>query len=218
MRAVSVVVAAAAAASPLARPPGGHSVQGACLSQGAAPSTCAWTTNQRRSCPGTAGWLFAMARPSEELRSGLGVEVTVGNDPIPDNPGASSPSEGTFEDDLRDEVQKMLEGLGAEIKQALLTKRKKFEMDTKASIKTTSETIEHIWKTQQEQRQNLHLKYSQQFLTLFREWNIDMRKAQEQEEKLASMFQEQRKVLHQARVVQKQRLQKIKNLHTQFLK
>ncbi|KAF0876921.1 SYCP3 protein, partial [Crocuta crocuta] len=71
------------------------------------------------------------------------------------------------------------------IKQALLTKRKKFEMDTKASIKTTSETIEHIWKTQQEQRQNLHLKYSQQFLTLFREWNIDMRKAQEQEEKLA---------------------------------
>lgn len=34
-------------------------------------------------------------------------------------------------------------------------------------------------------RQNLHLKYSQQFLTLFREWDTDMRKAQEQEEKLA---------------------------------
>ena len=34
-------------------------------------------------------------------------------------------------------------------------------------------------------RQNLHLKYSQQFLTLFWEWDTDMRKAQEQEEKLA---------------------------------
>ena len=34
-------------------------------------------------------------------------------------------------------------------------------------------------------RQNLHLKYSQQFLTLFREWNVDMQKAQKQQEKLA---------------------------------
>ena len=34
-------------------------------------------------------------------------------------------------------------------------------------------------------RQNLYLKYAQQFQTLFREWDIDMQKAQEQEEKLA---------------------------------
>lgn len=34
-------------------------------------------------------------------------------------------------------------------------------------------------------RQNLHLEYSQQFQTLFREWDIDIQKAQEQEEKLA---------------------------------
>lgn len=34
-------------------------------------------------------------------------------------------------------------------------------------------------------RQKLHLKYSQQFLTLFWDWDTDMRKVQEQEEKLA---------------------------------
>lgn len=34
-------------------------------------------------------------------------------------------------------------------------------------------------------RQNLYLKYAQQFQTLFREWDLDMKKAQEQEEKLA---------------------------------
>ena len=34
-------------------------------------------------------------------------------------------------------------------------------------------------------RQNLYLKYAQQFQTLFREWDINMQKAQEQEEKLA---------------------------------
>ncbi|XP_047703485.1 synaptonemal complex protein 3-like isoform X2 [Prionailurus viverrinus] len=145
----------------------------------------------------------------QERRDLSGPEaVPEGNNPVPDKPGESSPSAGTFEDDVGNEVQKMLERLG---------ERKMFEMGTKASIKTTNETIEHVWKLQQEQRQNLHLKYSQQFLTLFREWNVDMQKAQKQQEKLASMFQEQRKVLQQARVVQNQRLQKIKNLYVQFL-
>ncbi|XP_044091700.1 synaptonemal complex protein 3-like [Neovison vison] len=106
----------------------------------------------------------------------------------------------------------------ADIKQALLAKRKMLEMNAKASVKTTNEKIEHLWKIQQEERQNLHLKYSQQFLTLLWEWDTDMRKAQEQEEKLAGMFQEQRKILQQARVVQNQRLQKIKNLYEKFLK
>ncbi|XP_047703486.1 synaptonemal complex protein 3-like isoform X3 [Prionailurus viverrinus] len=124
----------------------------------------------------------------QERRDLSGPEaVPEGNNPVPDKPGESSPSAGTFEDDVGNEVQKMLERLGVDIKQALLTERKMFEMGTKASIKTTNETIEHVWKLQQEQRQNLHLKYSQQFLTLFREWNVDMQKAQKQQEKLASM-------------------------------
>nr|XP_021539310.1 synaptonemal complex protein 3-like [Neomonachus schauinslandi] len=118
----------------------------------------------------------------------------------------------------RNEIQKMLQGLGVDIKQALLAKRKMFEVNAKAFVKTTNEKIEHVWNIQQEQRQNLHLKYSQQFLTLYRAWDTDMRKAREQEEKLAGMFREQRKILQQARAVQNQRLQKIKNLHEQFLK
>ncbi|KAF3812464.1 hypothetical protein GH733_019600 [Mirounga leonina] len=82
---------------------------------------------------------------------------------------------------------KTLRALILDIKQALLAKRKMFEVNAKALVKTTNEKIEHVWNIQQEQRQNLHLKYSQQFLTLYRAWDTDMRKAREQEEKLASM-------------------------------
>lgn len=39
-----------------------------------------------------------------------------------------------------------------DIKQALLAKRKMFEMNAKASVKTTNEKIERVWKIQQEQR------------------------------------------------------------------
>lgn len=40
----------------------------------------------------------------------------------------------------------------ADINKALLAKRKRLEMYTKASLKTSNQKIEFVWKTQQEQR------------------------------------------------------------------
>ncbi|NXT32407.1 SYCP3 protein, partial [Pelecanoides urinatrix] len=118
----------------------------------------------------------------------------------------------------RGEVQNMLERFGADINKALLAKRKRLEMYTKASLKTSNQKIEHVWKTQQEQRQKLNHEFSQQFLTLFQQWDVDVQKAEEQEEKLANMFRQQQKVFQQARIVQSQRLKTIKQLYEQFLK
>ncbi|KFV47378.1 Synaptonemal complex protein 3 [Gavia stellata] len=119
---------------------------------------------------------------------------------------------------VQGEVQNMLERFGADINKALLAKRKRLEMYTKASLKTSNQKIEHVWKTQQEQRQKLNHEFSQQFLTLFQQWDVDVQKAEEQEEKLANMFRQQQKVFQQARIVQSQRLKTIKQLYEQFLK
>ncbi|NXH71196.1 SYCP3 protein, partial [Hydrobates tethys] len=119
---------------------------------------------------------------------------------------------------MKGEVQNMLERFGADINKALLAKRKRLEMYTKASLKTSNQKIEHVWKTQQEQRQKLNHEFSQQFLTLFQQWDVDVQKAEEQEEKLANMFRQQQKVFQQARIVQSQRLKTIKQLYEQFLK
>ncbi|NXS01242.1 SYCP3 protein, partial [Oxylabes madagascariensis] len=116
------------------------------------------------------------------------------------------------------EVQNMLERFGADINKALLAKRKRLEMYTKASLKTSNQKIEHVWKTQQEQRQKLNHEFSQQFLTLFQQWDVDVQKAEEQEEKLANMLRQQQKVFQQARIVQSQRLKTIKQLYEQFVK
>ncbi|NXF62759.1 SYCP3 protein, partial [Ciccaba nigrolineata] len=123
-----------------------------------------------------------------------------------------------FSDDILGEVQNMLERFGADINKALLAKRKRLEMYTKASLKTSNQKIEHVWKTQQEQRQKLNHEFSQQFLTLFQQWDVDVQKAEEQEEKLTNIFRQQQKVFQQARIVQSQRLKTIKQLYDQFLK
>ncbi|XP_057574892.1 synaptonemal complex protein 3-like [Hippopotamus amphibius kiboko] len=105
-----------------------------------------------------------------------------------------------------------------DIKKVLYAKRKRFMMNTNASVKTINRKIEHVWKTQGEQRQKLFREYSQQFLTLFLEWNIGVKKTKEEEEKLANLLREQQKIFQQARVVQSQRLKKIKNLYNEVIK
>ncbi|CAI9149850.1 unnamed protein product, partial [Rangifer tarandus platyrhynchus] len=66
--------------------------------------------------------------------------------------------------------------------------------------------------------QKLYGEYSQQFLTLFLEWDISMQETKEEEEKLANLFREQQKIFQAERIVQSQRLKKIVNLYDQILK
>ncbi|KAM6290312.1 synaptonemal complex protein 3 [Porphyrio hochstetteri] len=151
--------------------------------------------------------------------SGSEEDIREGETPIIDKHGKKRPlTTHVVPDDVGGEVQNMLERFGADINKALLAKRKRLEMYTKASLKTSNQKIEHVWKTQQEQRQKLNHEFSQQFLTLFQQWDVDVQKAEEQEEKLANMFRQQQKVFQQARIVQSQRLKTIKQLYEQFLK
>ncbi|XP_013803025.1 synaptonemal complex protein 3 isoform X2 [Apteryx mantelli] len=121
--------------------------------------------------------------------SGSEEDIREGETPVVDKHGKKRPlvTPHVVSDDVGGEVQNMLERFGADINKALLAKRKRLEMYTKASLKTSNQKIEHVWKTQQEQRQKLNHEYSQQFLTLFQQWDVDVQKAEEQEEKLASM-------------------------------
>ncbi|XP_042324999.1 synaptonemal complex protein 3 isoform X2 [Sceloporus undulatus] len=121
-------------------------------------------------------------------------------------------------EDVGGEVQNMLERFGADINKALQAKRKRLELYTKSSLKTSNQKLELVWKTQQDQRLKVNQEYSQQFMHIFQQWDADIQKAEEQEEKLANMFRQQQKVFQQARIVQSQRLKTIKQLYEQFLK
>ncbi|XP_048355813.1 synaptonemal complex protein 3 isoform X2 [Sphaerodactylus townsendi] len=153
--------------------------------------------------------------------SGSEEDIREDETPIIDKHGkkrSSTTPHPVVQDDVGGEVQNMLERFGADINKALLAKRKRLELYTKASLKTSNQKIECVWKTQQEQRQKVNHEYSQQFLHVFQQWDADLQKAEEQEEKLANMFRQQQKVFQQARIVQSQRLKTIKQLYEQFLK
>nr|AUR45270.1 Sycp3 [Clarias gariepinus] len=142
--------------------------------------------------------------------------------PIIDKKGKKGPA-GTFEEDeliggVGNEVQTMLEKFGADIGKAMQARRKRLEVLTRSSIKSSNQKIEQLWKTQYSQRQKLAQDYSQQVLSVLQQWETDVKKSEDQEEKLNNLFQQQQKLFQQARVVQNQKMKTIKELYEQFIK
>nr|XP_011448015.2 synaptonemal complex protein 3 [Crassostrea gigas] len=181
-----------------------------------------------------------MPRTSKKERSGHMQEETTAkhklnldnDEPGTDNSPTSSPLRGETPlvprqgkkrenencDEFSSEMQKMLECFGADISKTLVNKRKRLEQYTQNSLKSSTKKVEDIWKMQQTERQKLQDEYVRQVGTVFQQWESDLEKAKEQEEKLNQMFKQQQKMFQQARVVQSQRLKTIKQLHDQFTK
>ncbi|XP_066561756.1 synaptonemal complex protein 3 [Amia ocellicauda] len=116
------------------------------------------------------------------------------------------------------DVTSMLVGFGADISKALHAKRKRLEGYTKSSVKSSNLKIEQIWKSQQNERNKLNEDYRKQFSTVFNQWEGDVQKTKDQEEKLANLFRQQQKLFQQMRAAQGQRLKTIRQLMEQFMK
>ncbi|XP_032898567.1 synaptonemal complex protein 3 isoform X2 [Amblyraja radiata] len=85
------------------------------------------------------------------------------------------------------DVATMLERFGADINKAILAKKKRLEVYTKSSLKTSNQKIEQVWKVQQEERQKLSDDYCKQFTGIFQQWEKDIQKAKDQEEKIENL-------------------------------
>ncbi|XP_014672008.1 PREDICTED: synaptonemal complex protein 3-like isoform X2 [Priapulus caudatus] len=105
------------------------------------------------------------------------------------------------------EMQKMLECFGADVNKSLLTKKRKLEQFTKESIKSSNKKVEDVWKAQATERQRLNEEYCRQVALVFGQWEEDLTKSKDQEEKLV-----------QSRTLQSARLKTIRQLHESFTK
>uniref|UniRef100_A0A8C7TZP7 XLR/SYCP3/FAM9 domain-containing protein n=1 Tax=Oncorhynchus mykiss TaxID=8022 RepID=A0A8C7TZP7_ONCMY len=91
--------------------------------------------------------------------------------------------------------------LSTDINKAFLAKRKRLETFTKSSVKTSHQKIEQLWRVQQRDNQ----------------WDTDVQKSKDNEEKLLSMFQHQQKMFQHKRASQSQRLKTLKQLLEQYI-
>ncbi|MBN3303682.1 SYCP3 protein, partial [Amia calva] len=97
-------------------------------------------------------------------------------------------------------------------------KKKRLDAYAKSSLKSSNQKLEQMWKTQQNQRLKLTQDYSQQFYSVLQQWEAEVQKSEEQEEKLNTFVRQQQKFFQQARIVQSQKLKTIRQMYEQFVK
>ncbi|XP_029631851.1 synaptonemal complex protein 3-like isoform X2 [Salmo trutta] len=112
------------------------------------------------------------------------------------------------------DMMTMLDRFGADINKAFLAKRKRLETFTKSSVKTSHQKIEQLWRVQQRDSKVTE-DYCTQFNAVFSQWDTDVQKSKDNEEKLLSMFQHQQKMFQHKRA--SQRLKTLKQLLEQYI-
>ncbi|XP_050997908.1 X-linked lymphocyte-regulated protein 3A-like [Acomys russatus] len=85
------------------------------------------------------------------------------------------------------------------------------------SFQAMEQKVEDVLKLQCEQRQKLYEDSSLQILSLNRKLTADAHQVKNQAENLATMFMEQRKLVHQSLTLQKERMEEFKSLCEQYL-
>ena len=116
------------------------------------------------------------------------------------------------------EMQNLLSSFGADITKTLAAKRKRLQTFTQASLKTSNKKYDDVFKQQLDERNKLTEEFTKQIGNVFTQWENDLAKAKDVEDKLDNLLRQQQKALSQQRVVQNQRIKALKQLHDQYMK
>ncbi|KAJ8024143.1 Synaptonemal complex protein 3 [Holothuria leucospilota] len=116
------------------------------------------------------------------------------------------------------EMQSMLQSFGADMRKSMTGKRKRLESFTQQTLKAANGKLEKVWKLQQTERQRLKEEYNKQLNTVLEQWETDIKKMKEQEEKLQNMFKQQQRLMQQSCVAVSQRLKNVRQLFDQYNK
>ncbi|CAO2622048.1 Synaptonemal complex protein 3, partial [Lemmus lemmus] len=74
---------------------------------------------------------------------------------------------------MGDEIHAMLDELRDRINNSLLEKKRRTQMYSETVSKQTSYKMKQAWKTKQQQMLKVDNKYYQQFMDLFKQWELE---------------------------------------------
>ncbi|XP_026881189.2 synaptonemal complex protein 3-like [Electrophorus electricus] len=116
------------------------------------------------------------------------------------------------------EVMTMLDSFRADKNKAFGAKRKWLESFTSSSLQMNQQKVRELWRSQQKARTQMSEDYCTQFSSVFQQWESDMQRSKDQDEKHMALFQHQKMMFEQMRVSQGQRLRTLRQLVDHYVK
>ncbi|XP_052027467.1 X-linked lymphocyte-regulated protein 5C-like isoform X2 [Apodemus sylvaticus] len=141
----------------------------------------------------------------------------------PDSPAAGTSDMGSHSSrsdvqEAREPVQKRRQDFKGDVTQFLMEKRKQFEKDVNASLRSLIENLQGILKAEQKSRQELKSMYCERFGSLYQKWLDEVDSTRDQEEYLSFITQQQMKILETAIVDHDTKLENAKEMCDTYLK
>nr|XP_039255648.1 synaptonemal complex protein 3-like isoform X1 [Styela clava] len=118
---------------------------------------------------------------------------------------------------IGNQMTSLIKKFGSDMKKNLSAKRKRLETLTSQSASNCRTKVDAIMDSQRKDRQTLDNEYTKQMNCLFTQWETDIAKVKENEDKLNNVLQQQMKLIAQIRVVQTQRFKSLKQLQEQYM-
>ncbi|XP_034342045.1 synaptonemal complex protein 3-like [Arvicanthis niloticus] len=118
----------------------------------------------------------------------------------------------------RNEVKNRMKNIGAHLNNAVLEKKKRMESYIKDVVKDCDRHIKQHWKVHQDEVRDFKIEYTEQIITLFQQWDSDMKKVGDLEDNLTNSFYQQQKTFQQIRSRQSHSLKALTQANEKFLK
>nr|XP_048313702.1 synaptonemal complex protein 3-like [Myodes glareolus] len=135
--------------------------------------------------------------------------------PTADGENKCPPAE--VDENMEDEVCIMLDKLRDRITNSLLEKIRRMQTYSETVSKQTSYKMKQAWETKQQQMLKVNNKYYQQFMDLFKQWELEKQKYEKQQKHLINILQQQKMMLRQCKIKQNQRMKLVMQMYTQYI-
>ncbi|CAO2621742.1 Synaptonemal complex protein 3 [Lemmus lemmus] len=129
-----------------------------------------------------------------------------------------SASSDQDEQQARESIQKMLQEIQGDITESYFERRKQFEQDIKSTTELLNDNLLSAFKVEQRARQLLSTRYSQMFGPLFQQWERDVLKFEQEENRFVNAANQHAKILEKCVIAQKKTIDEAEKISVQFLK
>nr|XP_021484540.1 synaptonemal complex protein 3-like [Meriones unguiculatus] len=119
-----------------------------------------------------------------------------------------------------DQVSILLETLpeNAQLSSVVVENKTRMQSYVKSVVKDCNRNIKEHWKVHQEEMREFKIEYTEQTISVFKQWDSDIKQVEDQENELTGIFNQQQKTFQQARMLQTDSLKALKQADDEFLK
>ncbi|XP_013205938.1 synaptonemal complex protein 3-like [Microtus ochrogaster] len=121
-------------------------------------------------------------------------------------------------DGARSEIMEKMKKIGVYLSDTVDEKKKRMDSYIKDVVKDCKRNIKDYLKFHEDEAQEFRIEYTEKIITVFQQWNLNIKEIGDEEEKLSDAFYKQQKTFKKVRVLQNNTLNGIKDENDEYLK